>query len=147
SFVKESLRLYNDIVALPHKCISKPHYTFENGYQIPNGRIVILNLVDTINDEDLQGRNPKEFYAYRHLERNTQATKIERNFLNFEGGKNSCPGRYLAVNQIKLILHQILLKYNIRTESEKALPKVYNGTRVVHLKDGVIFEKRKDVIN
>ncbi|CAG8734054.1 22638_t:CDS:2, partial [Racocetra persica] len=54
SFVKESLRLSNCILFMPHKCISKSHYTFENGYQIPNGRIAMINFMDITNDEKLQ---------------------------------------------------------------------------------------------
>ncbi|CAG8499929.1 28852_t:CDS:10, partial [Racocetra persica] len=78
SFIKESLRLSNSIVGLPHKCISESYYTFENGYQIPRGRIAILNIIDTNRDEELQGQNPEEFYAYRHLERKSSATKLEQ---------------------------------------------------------------------
>ncbi|CAG8464066.1 10196_t:CDS:10, partial [Scutellospora calospora] len=131
SFVKESLRLAINIISLSHKCISKSHYTFENGYQIPSGRIAILNYVDTINDEGLQGHNPSEFYAYRHLERNSSATKVERSFLTFGGGKHACPGRFLAVNEIKMIVHKIILKYHIRTESGKVMPYRYAGANLM----------------
>ncbi|CAG8808353.1 14093_t:CDS:2, partial [Gigaspora rosea] len=69
SFVKEYLRCDSDIVTLPHKCISKSYYTFANGYQVPSGRTVSLNFRDTnTNVEELQGQNPTEFHAYRHLE-------------------------------------------------------------------------------
>ncbi|CAG8607825.1 14667_t:CDS:2, partial [Dentiscutata heterogama] len=64
SFIKESLRIFKGPLSLPHICISKPYYTFANGCQVPNGRIVYLNVVDTHHDEELQGQNPKEFYAY-----------------------------------------------------------------------------------
>ncbi|CAG8800938.1 36088_t:CDS:2, partial [Racocetra persica] len=64
SFVKESLRLSSGSVGLQHKCLSKSYYTFANGYQIPSGRIVTLNISDTNNNEELQGQNPTEFYAY-----------------------------------------------------------------------------------
>ncbi|RIB27154.1 cytochrome P450 [Gigaspora rosea] len=99
SFVKESLRFTSPIVALPHKCISKSYYTFANGYQVPSGRTVSLNFRDTnTNVEELQGQNPTEFYAYRHLERNSPATKLECNFLTFGDGKHECPGRALAIS-------------------------------------------------
>ncbi|CAG8810299.1 25728_t:CDS:2, partial [Gigaspora rosea] len=92
SFVKESLRISSaPIVGLQHKCISKSYYTFANGYQVPSGRIVYLNFLDTNNNEELQGQNPTEFDAYRHLKRNSSATKLERNFLVFGGGKHACP--------------------------------------------------------
>ncbi|KAF0512131.1 cytochrome P450 [Gigaspora margarita] len=119
SFVKESLRFINPIVTLPHKCISKSYFTFANGYQIPSGRIVGLNFRDTNNDEELQGQNPTEFYAFRHLERNSPATKLERNFLTFGGGKHACPGRALAINEIKIFIHKVLLKYDVRTDNKE----------------------------
>ncbi|CAG8669561.1 4539_t:CDS:1, partial [Dentiscutata heterogama] len=35
-FVKEALRLKNDLFNSLHSCIYKSHYTFENGYKVPN---------------------------------------------------------------------------------------------------------------
>ncbi|CAG8598077.1 25166_t:CDS:10 [Cetraspora pellucida] len=148
SFVKESLRLSNGIVALPHKCISESYYTFENGYQIPRGRIAILNIIDTNRDVELQGQNPEEFHANRHLERNSPATRLERNFLVFGGGKHACPGRALAVNEIKIFLHKVLLKYDVRTETGEDIPiKKYLGPIPRPIKTSIIFEKRKDYVN
>ncbi|RIB24497.1 cytochrome P450 [Gigaspora rosea] len=147
SFVKEALRFSKGIVGLPHRCVSKSYYTFENGYQIPSGRIVMLNFIDTHYDEGLQGQNPKEFYAYRHLERSS-TTKIDRNFLGFGGGKHACPGRSLAVNEIKVFLYKILLKYNARTEIEIIEPqRNHVGPLADCLKGGMVFENRKEIIN
>ncbi|CAG8821082.1 3990_t:CDS:2, partial [Gigaspora margarita] len=144
SFVKESFRFTSPIVALPHKCISKSYYTFANGYQVPSGRIVSLNLHDTYNDEELQGQNPTEFYAYCHLERNSPATKLERNYLSFGGGKHACPGRTFAVNEIKIFIHKILLKYDVRTNNEKIeTKKRYTGPYIVPVNVGLVFENKQ----
>ncbi|CAG8470067.1 33604_t:CDS:10 [Gigaspora margarita] len=146
SFVKESLRLSTGIVGLSHKCVSKSYYTFANGYQIPSDRLVSLNFSDTNNDEELQGQNPKEFYAYRHLERDSPATKLERNFLTFGGGKRACPGRFLAVNEIKMFLHKVMLKYNVRTDNEEIGPKRgYLGPIPRPINVGLVFENRKEI--
>ncbi|CAG8475950.1 20425_t:CDS:2, partial [Racocetra persica] len=75
SFVKESLRLSSSTVGLQHKCLSKSYYTFSNGYQIPSGRLVTLNFSDTNNNEELQGQNPTEFYAY--LKRRNESGFVE----------------------------------------------------------------------
>ncbi|RIB27735.1 cytochrome P450, partial [Gigaspora rosea] len=148
SFVKESLRFFfSPIVGMPHKCISKSCYTFANGYQIPSGRIAYINLCDTNNDEELQGQNPTEFRAYRHLERNSYATKLERNFLAFGGGKHACPGRNFAVNQIKIFLHKILLKYDVRTNNEEIEPKRrYFGPFPLLVNVDLVFENRKEIV-
>ncbi|KAF0454377.1 cytochrome P450 [Gigaspora margarita] len=147
SFVKESLRFSTSIVGLPHKCISKSYYTFANGYQVPSGRIVNLNFSDTNNDEELQGQNPTEFHAYRHIKHNSPATKLERNFLIFGGGKHACPGRSLAINEIKVFLHQILLKYDVRTDIEEIRPKrKYLGPFPVPINVDLVFENRKEIV-
>ncbi|RIB29030.1 cytochrome P450 [Gigaspora rosea] len=147
SFVKESLRLFSPIVSLPHKCISKPCYTFANGYQIPSGRMAFINFLDTDNDEELQGQNPTEFRAYRHLERNSPATKVERNFLTFGGGKHACPGRAFAVNNIKIFIHKILLKYDVKTNNKEIEPKRYFGPFPLLVNDDLVFENRKEIVN
>ncbi|CAG8463392.1 11222_t:CDS:10, partial [Dentiscutata heterogama] len=78
SFIKESLRVSASfVVGVEHLCTSKSYYTFINRYQVPNGRLVYINFTDTNQNEGLQGQNPTEFYAYRHLERNSSATKLE----------------------------------------------------------------------
>ncbi|CAG8601487.1 25029_t:CDS:10 [Cetraspora pellucida] len=147
SFIKESFRNSDDVLGLPHLCISKSNYTFKNGYQIPEGRIAFLNFLDTHYDKEIQGQDPMEFYAYRHLERNASATKIERNLIIFGNGKHSCPGRFLAVNEIKIILHKIILKYNVRTETGKITPKRYFGPILKRTYDGIVFENRKDIVD
>ncbi|RIB29029.1 cytochrome P450 [Gigaspora rosea] len=135
SFVKESLRFLAPIVGIPHKCISKSCYTFANGYQIPS-------------DEELQGQNPTEFRAYRHLERNSPATKLERNYLSFGGGKHACPGRTFAVNQIKIYIHKILLKYDVRTNNKEIESKRrYFGPFSLLVNVDLVFENRKEIVN
>ncbi|RIB03613.1 cytochrome P450 [Gigaspora rosea] len=129
SFIKESLRIAKAIIRLPHKCISKPYYTFTNGYQIPYGRVVYLNVVDTHHDEELQGQNPTEFYAYRH---DSPATKVERKYLVFGLGKHACPGRSLAVNEMKMLLHNLILKYDIKSET------------INPIRGSMVFENRKE---
>ncbi|RIB08631.1 cytochrome P450, partial [Gigaspora rosea] len=119
-FIKETSRLSNNLLSMPRKCISKSHYTLVDGYQIPSDRTVYLNVIDVCHDEKLQGQNPKEFNAYRH---NSSATKLDRSFLIFGRGKHACPGRYFAVNMMKLLFNEIILKYNIKPENEEIEPR------------------------
>ncbi|CAG8666346.1 7366_t:CDS:2, partial [Gigaspora rosea] len=125
SFVKETLRLSSGIV----------------------GSLVMVNFIDTNNDEELQGQNPTEFYAYRHLERNSPAIKLERNFLSFGGGKHACPGRALAVNEIKVFLHKVMLKYDIKADTEGIQRRKFFGPLASLVKGGIVFENRKEIIN
>ncbi|RIB08159.1 cytochrome P450 [Gigaspora rosea] len=138
-FVKESLRLNIDITNVAHKCISKPYYTFENGYQVPNGRMIYVNFMSLAMDEELQGQNSKEFYAYRH---DSPAIKLDHNYLVFGSGKHACPGRFLAVIVPKIFLHMVMLRYNVRTETGKMKPQKYTGPTVRPFNVGIVFENR-----
>ncbi|CAG8700253.1 3126_t:CDS:2, partial [Funneliformis mosseae] len=117
SFVKESLRLTGDVVAFPH--ITMKNYTFSNGLQVPRNHIVDLYYDDIYLDESLQGQNPNSFDPFRHFNKNSPAAKVSKDFLAFGGSKHACPGRFLAVNEIKFFMHNVILKYNVRTKSGK----------------------------
>ncbi|CAG8792469.1 3335_t:CDS:2, partial [Gigaspora rosea] len=123
-FIKEAFRLNADILGLPRQCVTESHYTFTNGYQIPSGRMVSVDVLELYLNEKLQGPKPKEFNPSRH---NSSATKLNRNFLLFGHGKHICPGRNYAVTLTKLTLHHIMLKYNLRTKFENGVPRNHLG--------------------
>jgi len=140
SFIRESLRLTGTIAGLSHVVLKD--YTFSNGLQIPKGYVVDLYFDDVYRDESLQGPNPKSFEPFRHLDTNSSASKVTRNYLTFGGGKHACPGRQLAVNEIKFFMHSAILKYNFRTESGKIEEKRRFGPMAFPSSGGIIFEKR-----
>ncbi|CAG8804849.1 5301_t:CDS:1, partial [Gigaspora rosea] len=51
---------------------------------------------------------------------------------------------FMAVNQIKMVLHNVILKYNVTTETGKIPPKKYSGPVLNRVYDGLVFERRKD---
>ncbi|EXX52863.1 hypothetical protein RirG_249300 [Rhizophagus irregularis DAOM 197198w] len=111
SFIKETLRVNVNNVALQHKTLSS-YFTFSNGYQVPKGRLVNICSGEIHSDKELQG-------------------------------KHTCPGRHFAVNEIKLTLHYLLLKYDIKKASiEKIKPKIYGALKFPS-DEGLIFEKRE----
>jgi cytochrome P450 len=76
------------------------------------------------------------------LKKNSPASRAEKSFLPFGLGKHACPGRQFAINEIKIALHYLLLKYDIRkSSSEKIKPKIY-GAYKLPSDEGLIFEKR-----
>ncbi|RIB13509.1 cytochrome P450 [Gigaspora rosea] len=140
-FIKEAFRLNADLLGLPRQCITDTHYTFSNGYQIPSGRMVSVDVLELYRNENFQGPNPNEFNASRH---NSPATKLDRNFLLFGHGKHICPGRNYAVTLTKITLHHIMLKYNLRTKFENRIPRNHIGFFIAPARPGdssIIFEK------
>ncbi|CAG8572416.1 9506_t:CDS:2 [Funneliformis caledonium] len=143
SFVKESLRLTGDVVGNPHLVLKD--YTFSNGLQLPKNHVVDLYFDDICHDKSLQGTNPKSFEPFRYVNKNSPASKISKDFTRFGGGKHACPGRFIATAQIKLFMHNIILKYNFRTESGKVEEKLRIGPKTFPSACGVIFEKRNAI--
>ena len=87
SFIRESLRLSEHIITLPH--VALKDYTFSNGLQVPKDHSVNLYVDDVYRDESLQGPNPKSFEPFRHVDTNASATKIGKSFVIFGGGKHA----------------------------------------------------------
>ncbi|CAB4479455.1 unnamed protein product [Rhizophagus irregularis] len=141
SFIKETLRVNVNNVALQHKTLSS-YFTFSNGYQVPKGRLVNIRLGEVHFDKELQSQTADEFNAFRYLKKNSPATRADNSFLTFGLGKHTCPGRHFAVNEIKVALHYLLLNYDIKkSTSEKIKPKIY-GSFKFPSDEGLIFEKK-----
>ncbi|RHZ54931.1 hypothetical protein Glove_421g63 [Diversispora epigaea] len=141
SFVRESLRTFDTVVGSPHRCLES--YTFKNGMTIPKGRIVQTYLMDIHYNTTAYGPEPRSFLPYHGLENNFPATKTDKNYFIFGSGKHACPGRFLAVNEIKIGMHKLILNYHIKTPSGKIEKKVYYGPYAVPPATGLIFENRK----
>ncbi|CAG8470247.1 24026_t:CDS:2, partial [Gigaspora rosea] len=99
------------------------------------------------HSSDIETSN--EFQPKRHMTSfsngktvHSPATKVDRSFITFGGGKHACPGRFFAVNKIKMCLHQLILKYNIRTESGKIVPPITFSSFKIPPISGLIFENR-----
>ncbi|RIB21757.1 cytochrome P450 [Gigaspora rosea] len=147
-FLKESFRHSSDIAILPHTVVGDS-YTFSNGTTIPKDRDVYLYRNDTAFNNKFFGETSNEFQPKRHITSfsngktvHSPATKVDRSFITFGGGKHACPGRFFAVNKIKMCLHQLILKYNIRTESGKIVPPITFSSFKIPPISGLIFENR-----
>ncbi|CAG8462746.1 8505_t:CDS:2 [Racocetra persica] len=88
SFIKESLRINSNVLSVPRPCISETYNFLANGFQIPHGHQVFLDISGITFNEEFQGQNPQEFNAYRH---NSPVAKADRNYLIFGFGKTACP--------------------------------------------------------
>ncbi|CAG8731592.1 38649_t:CDS:10, partial [Gigaspora margarita] len=138
-FIKESFRHSTDIAQLMH-IMTGDSFTFNNGVTIPK---------DTAFSEKYFGKTANEFQPKRHLTSysngkiiHSPATKINKSFINFGGGKHACPGRFFAVSEIKMIFHKLILKYKIKTESGKIEPAIIISAFSFPPNSGLIFENR-----
>ncbi|RIB30807.1 cytochrome P450 [Gigaspora rosea] len=116
--------------ALPHTVVGDS-YTFSNGTTVPKDRDIYVYSKDVAFNNKFFGETSNEFQPKRHITSfsngktvHSPATKVDRSFITFGGGRHACPGRFFAVNEIKMCLHKLILKYNIRTESGKIVSPI-----------------------
>ncbi|CAG8519409.1 1762_t:CDS:10 [Diversispora eburnea] len=132
-----SLQHINKMVKLdtpvPHKCMET--YTLKNGMTIPKDRMVQGYLKDIHHNTS--------FLPYHGLENNFPASKTDKDYLIFGTGKHACPGRFFAVNEIKILMHKLILNYHIKTPSGKMEKKGYYGPFAILPDTGITFENRK----
>jgi len=123
------------LVTMIRKVIT-PH-TFVDGTYAPKGVWVCSSTTTIHHSPDLY-ENPEtfdgfRFYRMRQLEGNAhhyQMASPGLDYLVFGIGKNSCPGRFFATNELKIAVAYILCNYRLRLNGGvggKKPPSVCSG--------------------
>ncbi|KAL4744748.1 cytochrome P450 [Aspergillus terricola var. indicus] len=130
SAVRESMRLtpfgnlglprtvvHTDGLVLRQGRGSEDNDADEKEIRLPWGTILTLPLSALQRDESLYA-DPETFDVFRFAHsKNDKAARsalaIDEGFLGFGFGQHACPGRFFAINEIKLVLAQMLLSYDI----------------------------------
>ncbi|KAI9323577.1 cytochrome P450 [Dichotomocladium elegans] len=104
SLIREALRSDGQNIGLPHTHVGKKPIVLSNGVTIMPGDEVYINA--RFN----HGSNTVED-PFCHVEQKDKtATKVSTEFLPFGLGKHACPGRWFAVQSIKVILSNLLTR-------------------------------------
>ncbi|KAL9530972.1 Cytochrome P450 monooxygenase [Sphaerulina musiva] len=139
STIKESMRFSSlGITGLMRKVTKPSGITLPNGTHIPYGiKIATPNVA--IHRDPAFYPSPNEYDAFRYSRsRETTTTTTtptttteplssrthhqamlvttSENFLSFGHGRHSCPGRFFAAQEMKLMLAYIVLTYDVRIE-------------------------------
>ncbi|KIX09576.1 uncharacterized protein Z518_00656 [Rhinocladiella mackenziei CBS 650.93] len=129
SFVKETQRLRpNSLVTI--RRYATDDVKLSDGTVIPKGSSMIVPMMDTMKNR-LIYPNPDQFDGWRFLrirEQNPSDVKAQLavtsvEHLGFGHGRHACPGRFLAVNEIKIALCHLLMKYDWRLPEGQNRPK------------------------
>ncbi|KAL4756767.1 cytochrome P450 [Aspergillus foveolatus] len=85
--------------------------------RLPRGTMLALPLSALQRDETLYAY-PETFDVFRFAQgKNNKAARsalaVDEGFMGFGFGQHACPGRFFAINEIKLVLAQMLLSYDI----------------------------------
>ena len=100
--------------------------------------------------------NPETFDPYRFLklratpgyETRAQLISPAAEHLGFGLGSHACPGRFFAVNEIKILLGHILLKYDIKLQEGTVLKyRKYGCTFHADSQAYIMIRRRKEEID
>jgi len=152
SFLRETQRLHTlGIVALT-RLVLRP-FTFSNGVTIPAGTLVATPSSAIHMDEEIYPK-PEQFDGFRFSKScemdggvtttGRSAVSTSPDHLTFGFGRHACPGRFFAVNEIKVLVARILMTYDIKLEEGCCVPHDrHMGTfRVVKTTD-VLFRRHQ----
>jgi len=106
--------------------------TLPDGTFVPKGTKLEINTCSIHADKDLY-ENPEEFDGLRFYkmrqgpgqENKYKYSSVGREDLSWGFGRHACPGRYLSEVNIKLILAELLMNYDIKLcEGAKRPPNI-----------------------
>jgi len=150
SFIRESARMYGSPSLTLGRRVMKD-FTFSNGVTVPEGHFVAVASYATHRDPK-NYPNPEEFQPFRFADMRDEGDSIRHqtvsvglDWVNFGGGRHSCPGRFLAVYQLKSMLAHVLLNYDVKMPNDGPRPKnFWFGHHIVpNMTAHVLFRKRK----
>ncbi|GAB1316846.1 hypothetical protein MFIFM68171_07056 [Madurella fahalii] len=126
SFLKETMRFHPAGLASFSRKVNKG-FTLSNGQAVPAGVIIEVPADAVAHDPDVfpePGKfDPWRFYRLRQHAREegeaeaaaqNQFVSVNPNVLTFGYGRHACPGRFFAANEIKMIVANTLLMYDIK---------------------------------
>lgn len=121
AIIKETLRLY------PPGPLSLPRESMEdvtiNGYHIPIGTRLFVNLHKIHRDSRVWGDSPHDFIPERFLTSHKEVDVRGKNFeiIPFGSGRRICPGLSYALQTLSFTLANVLHGFEISRPSDEAI--------------------------
>ncbi|SMY20802.1 unnamed protein product [Zymoseptoria tritici ST99CH_1A5] len=153
SFIRESQRLSPPSLANIPRIVTNPHgFVTSTGHRIPAGSTVMIRAHPINRDRKLWGDNADQFDGFRFSKLRDmpgnalkyQHTSTGTDNINFGHGIWACPGRFFASAQLKVILAELLRRYDIMRSPQTPNPgQLHYGLAVVPDPEAeVLFRKR-----
>ncbi|KAI9261669.1 cytochrome P450 [Phascolomyces articulosus] len=144
SFLREVLRYDIDNLGLHHMALQD--LVLSTGQVIPKGSLIVAALNEAHYDPALAPPsdtplNVFDPYRYLNVKEDKASSTIGIDMISFGLGAHACPGRYFAVNEIKYVLAELLVRFNISTPSGKRGPDTFAlGMAKFPPKENIILE-------
>lgn len=157
STFRESQRVNTVLTVGPLRIVSaKDGVKTPSGVHVPKGYQVGIPAYSIHYDEEIWGPDAGDFKPFRfsekrsdtqstqnHLQRARQAwATTSPEYLSFGAGKNSCPGRFFAAGLLKVLMANILLKYDFEFQ-DKRPDNIWFGTNHLPPTDAKIRIRRR----
>ena len=127
--------------------------TLSDGTYLPKGTFIAVAAASPPLDPEVTP-DPETFDAFRSYRKRLEPGEstrhqygmVDKDHMHFGHGKHVCPGRFLAVNELKLILGFFLLNYNLKYPEGKGRPvnKTVDEFIFADPTATVLIKKRKD---
>ncbi|KAF3761191.1 cytochrome P450 [Cryphonectria parasitica EP155] len=128
SFLRETLRMTPASMASFQRKLLQD-VRLSNGQVVPKGATIEIPAVAVNNDPEIFP-NPEEFDPFRFSRIReegkagaaalNQFVSVNQTSLTFGFGRHACPGRFFAANEIKMILANTLIRYDVRMPGDNA---------------------------
>ncbi|KAL2169229.1 hypothetical protein VTG60DRAFT_6309 [Thermothelomyces hinnuleus] len=154
SVMRESARLNSFVtVGLSRVVMAKDGVVTPSGVKIPRGAAVSVPSYPVSRDNDIYP-GADEFRPFRFAEQRAddsveyvkRAAKAfattSTDYLAFGHGRNACPGRFFAANELKLILAHLVLNYDIELGGSRPRNSWLGLNRVPPLQATIRIRKR-----
>ncbi|KAL2019156.1 hypothetical protein VTK56DRAFT_10028 [Thermocarpiscus australiensis] len=154
SVFRESARLNSfATVGMSRRVVAKDGLVTPSGVKVPRGATIAVPSYPVLHDSDVYP-DAHEFKPFRFAEQRSdekveyvkRATKAfastSNEYLAFGHGRNACPGRFFAANELKLMLAHMVLNYDIDIKGSRPRNMWFGLNRVPPLQATVRIKKR-----
>ncbi|PCH34175.1 cytochrome P450 [Wolfiporia cocos MD-104 SS10] len=129
SFMRESQRL-SGITALSVMRKILQDITLSNGTFLPKGTVIASAASATHHDERYY-KHADEFEGFRFANMRTEESErikhqyvsTSSEYIAFGHGRHACPGRFFAVNELKVMMAYMILNYDVKFEGNGGRPE------------------------
>jgi cytochrome P450 len=116
--MSETLRRYPPLAVIPR--IATAGFEF-GGYELPAGCMVVVSPIHTHHMSDWWS-DPFRWDPDRFAEGRAEHERHTHSFAPFGGGPHMCLGLRFAEAQVRLVMHQLLLRYRFEVPDGYVMP-------------------------
>ncbi|KAK0212158.1 cytochrome P450 [Desarmillaria ectypa] len=148
SFIKEAQRRYGGVSVFSMLRTVRKDFVFSDGTIVPAGNQIAVAAHSMHMDEG-KYEDPLEFKPWRFYDKRQEEGESNRHqmislsldYVLFGNGRPACPGRFFAVNEIKILMSHVLLNFDVKMDKVPEAGR-FLSDRFPNANSQVLFRKR-----